>query len=160
MRAFVFVAAGSRYALDAACIQAVHPLVRARPVPGAPAWLSGVIDVHGEMVPLVDAGALLSGTPVARQLGARVLLVDTGTAEGQVRARFALAVDRVLDPIELDFDGAWHAGSQAAPWLGSVVAHEGDAAQVFHPRMLASSHRQLAALEHTPSNALELGGSE
>jgi len=160
MRAFVFVAAGSRYALEAGSIQAVHPLVRARPVNGAPAWLLGVIDVHGEMVPLVDAGQLLAGVPVARQLGARVMLVDTGTVEGQVRARFALAVDRVLDPVELDFDGAWHAGSQAAPWLGAVVAHGGEAAQVFHARMLAGAHRQLAAPEPSPSSALELGGGE
>ena len=28
MRTFVFVAAGHRYALEASCVQAVHPLVR------------------------------------------------------------------------------------------------------------------------------------
>ena len=37
MRMFIFQTAGHRYALDAACVQAVHPLVRAKPVPGAPA---------------------------------------------------------------------------------------------------------------------------
>ena len=61
MRTFVFVAAGHRYAIDASCVQAVHPLVRARTVPGAPPWLTGVIDVHGEFVPLVDATVLLAG---------------------------------------------------------------------------------------------------
>ena len=45
MRAFVFIADGARYAVDAACVEAVHPLVRPRPVPGAPPWLAGVIDV-------------------------------------------------------------------------------------------------------------------
>ena len=104
MRMFIFQTAGHRYALDAACVQAVHPLVRAKPVPGAPAWLAGVIDVHGELVPMVDAAMLLSGTAcVQRTLGARVLLVDTGIGQsGGARARFALAVDRVLDAVALE----------------------------------------------------------
>lgn len=149
MRAFVFVAAGARYALDASCIQAVHPLVRARAVPGAPSWLRGVIDVHGEMVPCVDASQLLAQTPSLQTLGSRVLLVDTGMADGLTRARFALVVDRVLDPVELELDGAWRSGSGAVPWLGAVVAHQGHAAQVFDPGMLAQAHRQLEA-QDTP----------
>lgn len=144
MHAFVFVAADARYALDASCIQAVHPLVRARPVAGAPPWLAGVIDVHGELVPLIDAAQLLSGNHVKPTLGARVLLVDTGEVPGQVRARFGLAVDRLLDPMELDLDGAW-GGSGALPWLGAVVHHEGAAAQLFDPASLATQHPQLTA---------------
>jgi chemotaxis-related protein WspB len=95
MRTFVFVVANYRYAVDAAWVQAVHPLVRARPVPGAPPWITGVIDVHGEFVPLVDAATLLAGVEgVERTLGARILLIDTGFGEG-TRARFAMAVDRI-----------------------------------------------------------------
>ena len=145
MRTFVFVAAGHRYALEASCVQAVHPLVRARAVPGGPPWLPGVIDVHGEFVPLVDATALLAGAgSVERTLGARVLLVDTGTGDG-TRARFALAVDRVEDAADIDDLGAWHAGAGGAAWLGSVVQHRGLPAQRLDPRALAESHAQLAA---------------
>ena len=145
MRTFLFVAAGHRYALDASCVQAVHPLVRARAVPGGPPWLPGVIDVHGEFVPLVDATALLAGAgSVERTLGARVLLVDTGTGDG-TRARFALAVDRVEDAADLDDLGAWHAGAGGAAWLGAVVQHRGLPAQRLDPRALAESHGQLAA---------------
>lgn len=153
MRAFVFVAAGARYALDAACIQAVHPMVRARPVPGAPAWLRGVIDVHGEMVPLVDACQLLAGESVQPTLGSRVMLVDTGEGAHATRARFALAVDRVLDPVELELDGSWHAGSGTVPWLGAVVAHGTHAAQVFDPSRLAQAHHQLAGPQPLPHGA-------
>jgi chemotaxis-related protein WspB len=153
MRAFVFVAAGHRYALDAGNVQAVHPLVRPRPVPGAPAWLPGVIDVHGEFVPMVDAVALLAGTgTVERTLGARVLLVDSGIGDG-TRARFALAVDRVLGACELDALGGWGAGTGATPWLGAVVQHDGEPAQRLDARALAERHPQLAA----PGGALAPG---
>jgi chemotaxis-related protein WspB len=147
MRAFVFVAAGHRYALDASCVAAVHPLVRARAVPGTPPWLPGVIDVHGEFVPLVDAVALFAGTGcVERTLGARVLLVDTGFGDG-TRARFALAVDRVLGAAEVDALGGWGAGTGAMPWLGSVLQHDGEPAQRFDPRLLAERHPQVAAAD-------------
>ena len=145
MRTFVFLAAGHRYALDASSVQAVHPLVRARPVPGGPPWLAGVIDVHGEFVPLVDATALLTGAgTVERTLGARVLLLDTGVGDG-TRARFALAVDRLEDAAEVDDLGAWHSGAGGAPWLGAVVQHRGLPAQRLDPRALADGHPQLAA---------------
>jgi chemotaxis-related protein WspB len=133
VRAFVFIADGARYAVDAACVEAVHPLVRARHVPGAPPWLAGVIDVHGEFVPLVDAVALMRGS-------------------GSV----ALAVDRVLDAATLDDDGAWRAGAGTVAWLGSVVQHAGHAVQRFEPASLAEAHRQLAApaAVHAPGKAL------
>ena len=145
MRTFVFVAAGHRYALDASCVEAVHPLVRPRQVPGGPPWLAGVIDVHGELVPLVDATALLAGSGATeRTMGARVLLVDTGIGDG-TRARFALAVDRVEDAEEIDMSGAWRTGTGSSAWLGAVVQHRGEPAQCFEPRLLADAHPQLAA---------------
>lgn len=155
MRTFVFVAAGHRYALDASCVEAVHPLVRARAVPGGPTWLTGVIDVHGEFVPLVDATALLTGAgSTERTMGARVLLVDTGFGEG-TRARFAIAVDRVEDAEDVDLAGAWRNGTGAFPWLGAVVQHRGEPAQRFEPRLLADVHPQLAA----PSSIVRGGGA-
>ncbi len=144
MRAFVFQAAGAHFAMDASSIQAVHPLVLARPVPASPLWLTGVIDVHGELVPLIDACALLNQGQVSRTIGARVLLVDTGSAGDELRARFALAVDRVMDPADLDLDGSWR-GSGTVPWLGAVVQYEGIAAQVFDPVALAQAHREVTA---------------
>ena len=145
MRTFVFQAAGHRYAMDAAWVQAVHPLVRAKPVPGAPAWLAGVIDVHGEFVPLVDSAALLNGTGnVQRTLGARILLIDTGVGEG-VRARFGLAVDRIDDAVDIDQSGSWHSGSQTVAWLGEVLQFDGEPAQRVDARLLAAAFPQLAA---------------
>lgn len=143
MRNFVFHAAGHRFALDSGCVQAVHPLVRARPVPGGPPWLAGVIDVHGEFVPMVDAGLLLAGSPVSATLGARTLLIDTGF-DAEVRARFALAVDRVENAVDLDDSGAWDNGVRSVPWLGAVLQHRGEAAQRFEPRALAAAHPQIS----------------
>ena len=144
MRAFVFNAAGIRCAIDARAVEAVHPLVRARPVAGGPPWLAGAIDVHGELVPMVDAVALLhGGGTVSRTVGARVLLVDTGIGEGP-RARFALAVDRVSEATDLDAEAAWDSGALGAPWLGAVMPLGSDAVQRFEPAALAQAHAMLA----------------
>jgi chemotaxis signal transduction protein len=139
MRAFVFNAAGTRFAIDARVVEAVHPLVRARPVAGGPPWLAGAIDVHGELVPMVDAASLLAGGSAV----SRILLIDTGIGEG-TRARFALAVDRVAEAAELDLDAAWGSGALGAPWLGAVIPFGADAVQRFEPAALAIAHAMLA----------------
>ena len=146
MRTFVFLAAGHRYALDASSVQAVHQLVRAREVPGGPPWLAGVIDVHGEFVPLVDAVALLAGSgSVERTLGARVLLVDTGEGDG-TRARFALAV-RHAAPTDAS------AAASAFATRSSRAATSGEAAGAGHARSGGRTGDDGMAAAATPASA-------
>jgi chemotaxis signal transduction protein len=49
-----------RYAIDLADVAEVLPPVRPTPVPGATAIFSGVINVHGEIRPVIDLRRLLS----------------------------------------------------------------------------------------------------
>lgn len=92
-RSLVFRAGGRVYACDVAAVREVVPLdARARltRLPGAPDTVVGLLNVRGAIVTVVDGGALLHGTPVARA-GAMALIVDRG------RRGVGLAVDRVAD---------------------------------------------------------------
>jgi len=50
-----------RYAVELAELAEVLPYRNCTPVPGAPAALRGVINLRGELRPLIDLGAVLSG---------------------------------------------------------------------------------------------------
>lgn len=65
------------------------------PVPGAPPALRGLLDLRGEVVPVLDARAALGGSPGAPRPDEHLLLVE---AAGR---RVALAVDRVMGVREL-----------------------------------------------------------
>jgi chemotaxis-related protein WspB len=45
---------GDRYALDAAGIAEVLALAPTKSIPGAPAWVAGMFERHGEPVPVID----------------------------------------------------------------------------------------------------------
>lgn len=79
---------GERYGIDLPDVAEVCPPVRATPVPGAAACFAGVINMHGEIRPVIDLRRLLgidpagSGVPerviLLRQAGREVgLLIDT-----------------------------------------------------------------------------------
>ena len=78
-----------RYGIDLPDVAEVLPVVRITPVPGAPAVFAGVINVHGEIRPVIDLRRLL-GIETAQSVGlARVILLHK---EGR---EMALRIDSV-----------------------------------------------------------------
>lgn len=91
----VFALAGQRYGLKLTAVETVLPMVAVTPLPGSPDAILGAINVHGDILPVVD---------LRRRLGLR--LVDYGPEARLLLARtphrlVALAVDDVLGVIEL-----------------------------------------------------------
>lgn len=64
-----------RYGIDLPDVAEVLPPVRATPVPGSPAVFSGVINVHGEIRPVIDLRRLLGIETVQNGDLARVILL-------------------------------------------------------------------------------------
>lgn len=56
---------GHRFALPLADVVEVHRAAAVTPLPGAPETIRGVVDVRGQLLPLLDLGARL-GLPVRR----------------------------------------------------------------------------------------------
>jgi purine-binding chemotaxis protein CheW len=96
----LFAAGGRRWALPLAAVDRVVAMVAVSPLPGAPAGVRGAIDVHGDVVPVLDLGVRL-GEP-AHPLGASGQLVLARTA----RRRVALPVDESLGVATAPLRGA------------------------------------------------------
>lgn len=76
MKLFLLFRIGSdHYALDAAEVAEVLPLTALKQVPGAPAWVAGLMVRHGSPVPVIDISALATGTPVVPRTSSRTVLV-------------------------------------------------------------------------------------
>lgn len=118
MKVLVFHIGRERYALPLTTVLRVLPVARLKPLPGAPHYVPGLLDLHGEPVPVVDLSRLAGTPPSAVRYDTRFLLVDVPVA-GQVR-RLALKAERVAGIANIDAalrDG----GVVAAPWLGGVA---------------------------------------
>ncbi len=68
---------GTLWGIDVRRIRQIMRGIESQPLPGAPGWIEGVIDLRETMVPVVDLGVALGGRPVAGDPGARIVVVDT-----------------------------------------------------------------------------------
>jgi purine-binding chemotaxis protein CheW len=94
LRVLTFFVGEERYGVEFADVAELLAFACCSPVPGAPAALLGVINLHGEIQSVVDLGRLMEIPDTALPSAGFVLLLR----KGQLRS--ALRVDR-LDKIEL-----------------------------------------------------------
>lgn len=96
MPAFVFFTAASQtFALPAASVVQVLRMAAPTAVPGAPAFLRGVLNVRGTLVPVIDVRARLGAPQRPARPGDHLLVASDGERP------VALEVERVLGVREL-----------------------------------------------------------
>lgn len=143
-----------RFAIDCADAVEVLPVVAHRAAGTGPAWLLGLIQVRGELMPLVDLSVIVAGSPTAMRRAARivVLRVDGDLFEG-LATKVGLLVPEIAGPCERDFNapGAHPGFSFAgASHLGPTIADEEGMVQLLRCRRLIEGD---AALRELPLDA-------
>ena len=126
MLALLFNIGEERYALDCASIVEIVPSIPARPIPGSPAWIRGVIDYRGSVTPVVDLKCALDGRTSEQFMSTRIVIANYPAASGS--RPLGLVAERVLDTARLEEVSARASGvrSETAPWLGAVMKSGGD----------------------------------
>lgn len=147
MRSLRFSVGSRDLAVDLAWVREVCPIVHLQAVPRSPAWLRGLFDYHGTLLPAADLGVLLGGEPVQPRVGARMLLLEgaiDGAADGR-RAAFGLLVERVDTPSELERAGSWTAleGLPGIPFVREFAAGAREPVLVLDAGRLAATHAPL-----------------
>ncbi|RZT36294.1 chemotaxis protein CheW [Cupriavidus agavae] len=110
------------YALDSAEVAEVLPLAATRQVPGAPAWVAGLMVRHGEPVPVIDMTALATGQPAAARTSTRTVMVHYRPNAGDASRLLGLRLEYATDTLRCDpatfVDSGVEAGE--ARYLGPV----------------------------------------
>ncbi len=98
MLVLLFAIHDEAFALPAARVSAVLPLVRIAKVPGGPASLAGVINLHGRPVPVIDLGMVADSRPCSPLYSSRILLIEAPNLDGMKRP-VGLLAERVTDMV-------------------------------------------------------------
>jgi chemotaxis-related protein WspB len=113
-----------QYALPAAQVVEVLPLVRLKALQGAPDGVAGLMNYRGVALPVIDLSLLVLGAPTPATAGARLVVVQyPPAARGDDAASLALLVPGAHDTAQLDADAFVDGGItlDGAPYLGRVL---------------------------------------
>jgi chemotaxis-related protein WspB len=135
MLCLLFQVAGCKYAVEVARVTQVVPRIGLRPLPQAPAYLAGLFDHGGQVVPVLDLGVLFNSYPCAQRLSTRIILVEVPGSGGHGARRLGLIAENVTEirpaPLTSD-DAAPPEGSPHPdrPVLGRILQLDGDLVQM------------------------------
>ena len=100
MRVLGLSIGGRACAIPLSLVDEVLPIVPADPVPGGPPWMLGMTMLRGRLVPLIDGGVRLGGSPVPCTMNARTVLLVPGACTPPMAV--ALRVERVRGVCDAD----------------------------------------------------------
>ena len=124
----LFTVDESRYAMATANIISVIPYVRLDKIPSASAYIAGLLNFHGEPVPVVDLSMLLAHRATNQRLSSRIVIVDTG-GNGKEARIIGLLMEKATEAKKIDASEMADSGMTLAesPCLGKVYM-DGDGA--------------------------------
>jgi chemotaxis-related protein WspB len=121
MKALVFHIGADRYALPLAVVNQVLPAASLKQLPLAPPYVAGLLDLHGEPVPVIDLSRLAGHEAPQVWFDTRIVLVDFDAGAGAMRA-LGLLAEHVSGIITIDPASLAEPGVRAAPFLGQVAS--------------------------------------
>jgi chemotaxis-related protein WspB len=118
----VFQLGTDRYAIEAAQVVEVLPLVRPKHIPRAPAGVSGVFDYHGAPVPLIDLAELALGKSSRKWMSTRIILVNYFDKSGN-KHLVGLLAEHAMETMRRPEEDFKDSGVMVAegPYLGPVI---------------------------------------
>jgi purine-binding chemotaxis protein CheW len=107
IEALVFTLGTERYAVELRDLVEVLPFKGCTPVPSAPEELTGVINIRGEILPVLDLSRVLTLPKVENRAGGWLLLLRrreraVGFRVDQVEKIRRLRSDELADPVQSD----------------------------------------------------------
>ena len=121
MKVLVFHIGPDRYGLALAGVNRVLPAVALKHLALAPPFVAGLMDLHGEPVPVIDLSRLAGLVPGQLWFDTRIILADY-PLPGGATACIGLLAEHVTGIEAIDPAALREPGVDSAPFLGLVAA--------------------------------------
>lgn len=151
MQVLVFELDNERYGLDTGCIRRVLPLMELKRLAQVPPYVAGLMNYHGEPIPVIDLSLLSGGSGCRARFDTRIVVVDYTATSGAVHA-LGLIAERVSSTRKIARDAFVDTGVDcpAGPYLGQVVAQDDGILQLIELNHLLTE--EVRTLLFQPAN--------
>ena len=140
-----FGVADGDYAVDIMRIKEIINPVAVTPMPKAPPFIEGVIELRGTILPLIDVRKRFDLAPLPPTRATKFLIVSVDV--GEQRIIVGLVVDRVSEPLRVaraDIKPAPRLSVSERAFFTGVVAHHGKMLMVLDVDAILSSAEKAA----------------
>ena len=158
MKVLVFTIGPDRYGLPLAAVTRVLPVLALKQIPLAPPCVAGLMDLHGEPVPVIDLSTLAGYPPRALWFDTRIVLASYRPAAQALPGRslsdsapIGLLAEHVSGIETLDPASLRAPGIESAPFLGQVASSPAGLLQLVQVDQLLSA--ELRALLYPAGSA-------
>lgn len=134
MKVLVFHIGLDRYGLRLGGVSRVLPAASLKLLPLAPAYVAGLLDLHGEPVPVIDLSQLTGAPAPQLWFDTRIILVDYPA--GASSRTLGLLAEHVAGIETVDEKSFAESGVAGAPFLGQVAGGEAGMLQLVEPEGL------------------------
>lgn len=119
------------YGVDTRRVIRVLPLLECKSLPHAPDYVAGLMNFHGDSIPVLDLSLLAAQGPSAARYDTRILLVDYHARDGR-KHMLGLIVEHArrvtsIDPRQFRNSGV---SASEAPYLGQIAMDDGSILQL------------------------------
>jgi chemotaxis-related protein WspB len=153
---------GDQYALNAADIAEVLPFVPTKSIPGAPAWVAGILERRGSPVPVIDVPMLALGRAAHRLRSTRLVLVrydapqvgsGTGSHADRPERVLGLIVERATQTRRIAREAFRDSGvaTPHARWLGPVASYAAGLVQWVAVQQMLGDEVRALLFAHAPA---------
>jgi len=104
----VFTVNSQRYAMPVNIVETVVRIVEIMPIPGAKDYIKGVINFHGDVIPVIDLRHKFTLPDRQIELTDQLIIIQDSNR------KFAVMVDGVLDVIQCDETNVSHIENEIA----------------------------------------------
>ena len=132
----LFSAGGPLYAMESKDVVEVIPRVSLRPAVNLPAYVSGLFNYRGVVVPVIDLCFLIQNRPSGQNLSSRIIMVtshDKGR-EFYIGLLSEGVTDTISRPLNAFHDTGLTSGNK--PYLGGMTLDERGMVQILHLKVL------------------------
>jgi purine-binding chemotaxis protein CheW len=140
MMVVVFQVSEEDFGIETLLVREIIRHQPARPLPASPAWLEGVIDYRGQVVPVVHLGRRLGREPRPLEAEARIIVYEGGGGRS-----WGLLVDSVSAVLQVgreqleDGVGSWRPQGLAPRWLAGLAKLDGRPVALLHMEEVLAS---------------------
>ena len=92
-----FILDGEEYGIDILRVQEIRGWTKTRPIPNAPSWLKGIIDLRGSIVPIIDLRERFSIEPLEYGPATVVIVVRFHEKTNTDQRDIGIVVDAVSE---------------------------------------------------------------